>query len=46
MFALEVKWFLAGAIWAKVKNKASVLYDHLLLFLENCRERYINISKK
>ena len=45
--ALEVKWFLAVVIAqyniAEVRNKATMISDHLLLFLENCCE---SLSKK
>ena len=31
---------------AKVRDKASVVSGHLLLFLENCHEKYIKMLKK
>ena len=43
LFVLEVKWFLPAAIeylyMSKVRDKAIVLSDHLLMFVENFRER-------
>ena len=50
MFAAEVKWYLVTDIEqsyiANVKDKSSMLSDHSLLFLENCRERHIKNVKR